>query len=1302
MVISFLSNSNNVSVNNTNTIKKVDDKIVSSDKSYIDPDWHVGRDITYDINFMPQVPTRVEQIVRMYFSETAQYSNSILGNLYNDDGAVYQRLYSAQYTNQQGDIAIFYDFYYDLHYTDIYKLYYDVQCSYFMVNDTSSSTYNEGISKYAIYYTAQNQAGKTVMSESDPVSGQFIVTSDAWYPTSPSAPFSGSVDISDALVSANEFIVRVVFYYNEKINGAFHVHQIHTSLDELKITFTNISSSQLHTEYKRISNSNVTHRMSLENPEYASQIVINKPDGWTINHITPSVSYRESGDKVYLENNTIPVTYQIYFDEDPSLSSVQSSESITRFSETTSDDTVLYTDGDGRVYDYSNDIYTSGDCADTQSEDNNVLSFYNPGGGGAVTDDVYFYISNNFNTTISLKVRSYTPSDTTLDTFFYAYNYTSSSYVLLFTQDDNDNQNYTYSTTFSSGCMNGTTVKIYITHGEGSSVEWYLDIDKMVLGSNTYSESFADVSDWGATGTSFTSDGDVATHVYSGAWSYCYSNSPSISNAKGYYVEVRIKTSMTATIYIQGYHSDGRSGGYSYQKTKSVSTSWITYKFLIITSGALECVDFSSGSSSLTVYIDYLRIAPADEMGWQHDGSTLTGIEQNAYANATSDGDLIRAERTGGSFGSLSIYVDSTTTKVCADPDYYPFIEFEVDDASTANYIINVFDQDSTETTLKAIGTEKGTLCYNLKAHLGNNELQYIFIKIYSGILILDYIQIYSIANFTYSAHSSITTADYCYVESGVLHFSRTTSYWFALNHDPSISVSTATYNVVNLTTSAITAGGIDDLYFTEYESGDGDTWFETRFAPVHTTIDDLAIGSYGSYSISAIKFWTISYAPYIYNIFQSATEIYEGDNLTISCNVNTFTDIYTMKLVPTLLPSGTSNTTVSMLSDGDVYYYTLTPDTIGKYQYKILADNAVYTDDAYVSFTVVEKTFAIKDYTYDYTSDEFFIKGTANKNFDYYLYDNNTSLQNGSLTKDNVFSIEQSKSSITGVHQLGLKCVNSTDILWINGSYVVSSSYGWTYINPYTASGEGLELTKFKLYINGSRVYDRAWKVYLDTSAAVNVTITDFFNATVYNSVHSWSRGIDVLVDVYTFKVVHNIDDEYIYFTLTSSGGSSYSEYIMPHEVVTYYLYTANTYTYSYTADLKDTGSKTYTGTITVSGDVAIVIADWGVERILTRLTDVENYAMSGGGSSSSVTAALSTAAIEIWKLRLGLFALAGVVIAGNIVVAFMSRNKSNISQPVLRAPVIKKTQTAVRKKYGKAKTTKELGEKAWRKYRK
>ena len=198
-----------------------------------------------------------------------------------------------------------------------------------------------------------------------------------------------------------------------------------------------------------------------------------------------------------------------------------------------------------------------------------------------------------------------------------------------------------------------------------------------------YGESFADVSDWSTlqfeSEDSYSTDGDLLVFSQYGNGQddndYVYSDAPSLTGS--YYLEFRYRVSTTGIDRVQAavYTGDGMTGSNQYFTITSLSTSWTTYKGYISSVNTIECVVIAARKDSgvsVTLYVDYIRIAPADQMGWQHDGSTTAGVTLAGGASVSSDGDLLNIsnDATTSNAEYTVIYVDSTNTKSAISMTY--------------------------------------------------------------------------------------------------------------------------------------------------------------------------------------------------------------------------------------------------------------------------------------------------------------------------------------------------------------------------------------------------------------------------------------------------------------------------------------------------------------------------------------------------------------------------------------------------------------------------------------------------------
>jgi len=364
---------------------------------------------------------------------------------------------------------------------------------------------------------------------------------------------------------------------------------------------------------------------------------------------------------------------------------------------------------------------------------------------------------------------------------------------------------------------------------------------------------------------SCVSNGDIATitiDLDDGSDEYAYYQYTSLDIPTDTYLEVRYKTNTQGALYVQ--LSDGSHN--QYVLSGEYSTNWKTTKIWLgqfastltsnIVTVKLFCSDYQNSYSAFSsiVYLDYIRISPSDEMGFQDNCANIEHVNGADGATISSNGDFITLVADASAYANFTI--DTTTTQSYIDPTYYPFIEIKIHSNDVGNDLqLKTLTAGGARTILSRFTTTTNIIHANILAY---GDYDYYAIQIWgfdNETTRIDYIRPYSIANYSYSAHASTTVQDYAYVSGGILIFSRDTSYWMALNHDPSINVPTGTYNLIELTTSTITEGGTDDMYFTEYETGDADSYFTSTIYPVHTTIDDFAIGSYGDYGISSITF---------------------------------------------------------------------------------------------------------------------------------------------------------------------------------------------------------------------------------------------------------------------------------------------------------------------------------------------------------------------------------------------------------------------------------------------------------------
>ena len=336
----------------------------------------------------------------------------------------------------------------------------------------------------------------------------------------------------------------------------------------------------------------------------------------------------------------------------------------------------------------------------------------------------------------------------------------------------------------------------------------YFSVNYYVVTHNSsyhYVESFANVSEWqlefessGLPSRSFTSDGDILTFEigFDDAGNEVARYNVTLSGLSVTdYIEYRFISSTTAGSYKSAALSVWLD---DVEVSRDYSSTWDTKKFYVDdiidvapTTLAIQVDDYSNTHASDTGYIklDYIRIGPSDEMGWQHDGSTTEGfIAQNEYCVLSTDGDLLNFS-ADGSVAYWDFLFDTTTTLSYIDPDHYPFSEFRIDDMYDANEDDNVWTlryyYDGGNYYSIIDDDTVGIHYENLVAGEGGSNDRYKM-RIWCNAdewFTLDYIKMNGIADYTIS-QSSTTVDDYLYVSEGVL-YSDMDNGTITLDYDP-------------------------------------------------------------------------------------------------------------------------------------------------------------------------------------------------------------------------------------------------------------------------------------------------------------------------------------------------------------------------------------------------------------------------------------------------------------------------------------------------------------------------------------
>ena len=356
----------------------------------------------------------------------------------------------------------------------------------------------------------------------------------------------------------------------------------------------------------------------------------------------------------------------------------------------------------------------------------------------------------------------------------------------------------------------------------------------ITLSSSSYAVSFADVSGFTTSDTSITTDGDVATITENGAGSTgrAYASFASTDFFE-YYYEFRI-VSMTATTANLEFWD-----GAAYNTLKTF-TSAGTYKGIISDTDAttMQRISFLVGSESGNIKPDYLRISPANETGWQHDGSTTAGVTDDAQAEATytysSDGDILTLNVTKTVYlvDNPDVYFlfDTTSTAADVERDYYPFLDVYISSLSEVGCTVYMgFQGDGFRLSghRLTVGHNRINILSASSADADKTIIWFYGLDCYSVDdsfeIGFDFGKAYSIAIYTVT-QSGTSIDDVLYVSDGTLYCSGTSFTSITLDYDPSLSFATNTQADSTWTMTTTSGTPYIDFYITDWLGYTNDT----------------------------------------------------------------------------------------------------------------------------------------------------------------------------------------------------------------------------------------------------------------------------------------------------------------------------------------------------------------------------------------------------------------------------------------------------------------------------------------------
>jgi len=519
-------------------------------------------------------------------------------------------------------------------------------------------------------------------------------------------------------------------------------------------------------------------------------------------------------------------------------------------------------------------------------------------------------------------------------------------------------------------------------------------------------ESFADVSDWTTVNfegnDAWSSDGDVATFVceydagdvYDRVWT----NTGTITDVSKKSIELyfAFNESVANNYYIRIFSGADRTGD-QYQKVMGSewTSGYQTLKFPgaetgLSTIGSVDIQLRADVGEAFEVASDHLRIAPVNETGFQHDGSTVQAVTatggSGVVTSISSDGDVLtlNATRTGAgdAFVYFTIPFDTTASASDIETSYYPFFasNFRVTDNDVVGYSVSLRLYADGKYHYESINSgydDWSVLRFNHFAETtGTSDSWLMFHSRLDAIgesycIEMNWSKMYSIANYTYTHDVDLTTDEYAYVENNelVIHVNNDASDKIQLDYDPAISIDGLTFNVVNVTGHDIIDW--DNMYCNYYVSGVGWSGYKYEYRHAHGmtgTITTFRVMYYKSGVISAIKFIEDSTAPSVVRSSANPPDPTDDEIVTLSAVVTDTVEVYSVDFnAISTTAIGFSDVDYGATEQSDnLWTYSFAKGDLpnGYYCFLITASDGGNTNDpteyAYVEFTVRESEIAL------------------------------------------------------------------------------------------------------------------------------------------------------------------------------------------------------------------------------------------------------------------------------------------------------------------------------------------------------
>ena len=599
-----------------------------------------------------------------------------------------------------------------------------------------------------------------------------------------------------------------------------------------------------------------------------------------------------------------------------------------------------------------------------------------------------------------------------------------------------------------------------------------------------FGESFAVVTDWAVTSATITSNGDLGNVSASATNGAATRSSLSIAGAE--YIEARAYY-VTGGWSIEVYDGSWRTNTLTY----STETTMTTKRAYVGDYGTITSVRIRSwGAAFRSLIIDYLRIAPYNNQGWQHDCSATGNISSTGSPAINSDGDKVSIAATLA--GTASFLIDNTATAAGLDTTYYPMLELSVTAISSFGSpsieVLGVYGAGST-VQFGTLGTT-GTFHYNAEAASAQDYTQVRFNLVATETITLDWVALFGIANFTTTVTGG-AVGDVAYVSSNALVVTRSTATLFQFDRDPAISVASTTYQVWNITTNAKASVGIS-LYVAAWTTTDD----ETRGAmPTGTTVD-IRIRADADCVISAIKFITDATKPDIVRANVAPTDADDTEIVTLSAVATDGVEVYSVSFDAITYPAGYSDTARYATEIADnLWTYSFSTLTAGYYCFKVVVSDGANTNDldyySYLDFTVREASISISPISFFGVGEDFAMMTVSfeiDRDATYTVYEASDTYPEADTHTGSAAegwnNVAWDKLTVDDdMVNFSVHFVAGALSTWVNGSYAVAKNTFY-FATPPTV-GEGHEFADQIVWVSCELSKSATYTVYVDGVAS-------------------------------------------------------------------------------------------------------------------------------------------------------------------------------------------------------------------------